>query len=547
MFNEFRLSFFSGIILPVIIFLAGSLPAIALNSKNLVNPGEKPDLIVGIVVEKMRYDYLTRMWSKFGDNGFKRLVTEGSSFTNARYDYLTNQSSSGYATIFTGANPSAHGVIADNWYNRLGNNIQSSVFDDNVFAVGGSFGNGRRSPSALLSATVGDELRMASDFRSKVFSVSLNDVAAVLSGGFSANGAWWFDPVHGEWMSSSYYIDSLPGWVKEFNSRMLPDLYLDRAWEPSAGQTSYFSKNPDTFNTPFHYDLKRIRRRSDDYSIMKAIPQGNTFTKDFALSVILNEQLGRNGHTDMIVIGFSAMAEIDHQYGTFSKELQDAYLRLDRDIAHLLTFLEATYGKDNTLVFLTADQAVSYPTSYNTSARIPGGIFSPSQAMSLLRSYLNIAYGQADWVSSYNAGMIYLNHSQIETSNISLEDIQYRSSRFLNQFRGVAGTITEDVFRRNFFSEGIPAKIQAGFHPKRSGDIMLYLQQGWFERGFSGDRLILTSYDQHVPLVFYGWNIGNSNYSRPVSMTDIAPTISMILNIPIPQFTTGKPIMELLK
>jgi predicted AlkP superfamily pyrophosphatase or phosphodiesterase len=547
MFNEVRLSFFSGIILPVIIFLTGSLPAIALNNKNIVNPGEKPDLIVGIVVEKMRYDYLTRMWNLFGDNGFKRLVTEGSSFNNARYDYLTNQSSSGYATIFTGANPSAHGVIADNWYNRLGNNMQSSVFDDNVFAVGGSFGNGRRSPSAMLSATVGDELRMASDFRSKVFTVSLNDVAAVLSGGFSANGAWWFDPVHGEWMSSSYYIDSLPGWVKEFNSRMLPDLYLDRAWEPSAGQTSYFSKNPDTFNTPFHYDLKRMRRRSDDYSIMKAIPQGNTFTKDFALSVILNEQLGRNGHTDMIVIGFSAMAEIDHQFGTFSKELQDAYLRLDRDIAHLLTFLEATYGKDNTLVFLTADQAVSYPTSYNTSARIPGGIFSPSQAMSLLRSYLNITYGQADWVSSYNAGMIYLNHSQIETSNISLEDIQYRSSRFLNQFRGVAGTITEDVFRRNFFSEGIPAKIQAGFHPKRSGDVMLYLQQGWFERGFSGDRLILTSYDQHVPLVFYGWNIGNTNYSRPVSMTDIAPTISMILNIPIPQFTTGKPIMELLK
>jgi predicted AlkP superfamily pyrophosphatase or phosphodiesterase len=546
MFNAIRLSYVSGIILPVIMFLAGSFPAIALNNINYTNPGEKPDLVVGIVVEKMRYDYLTRMWNKFGDNGFKRLVTEGSSFNNARYDYLTNQSSSGYATIFTGANPAAHGVIADHWYNRLGNNMQSSVFDDNVFAVGGSFNNGRRSPSAMLSATVGDELRMASDFRSKVFTVSLNDVAAVLSGGYSANGAWWFDPVHGEWMSSSYYIDSLPLWVKEFNSRMLPDLYLDRAWEPSAGQTSYFSKNPDSA-IPFHYDLKRIRRRSDDYSIMKAIPQGNTFTKDFALSVIVNEELGRNGHTDMIVIGFSAMAEIDDQYGTFSKELQDAYLRLDRDIAHLLTFLEATYGKDNTLVFLTADQAVSYPTSYNTSARIPGGIFSPSQAMSLLRSYLNITYGQADWISSYNAGMIYLNHSQIENSNLSLEDIQYRSSRFLNQFSGVAGTITEDVFRRNFFSEGIPAKIQAGFHPKRSGDIMLYLQQGWFERGFSGDRLILTSYDQHVPLVFYGWNIGNTNFSRPVSVADIAPTISMILHIPIPQFTTGKPIMELLK
>jgi predicted AlkP superfamily pyrophosphatase or phosphodiesterase len=506
----------------------------------------RPELVVGIVVEKMRYDYLTRMWDKFGENGFKRLIHEGSSFSNARFDYLVNQSSSGYATIFTGSNPSAHGVIADRWYNRLGGYMQSSVYDENVIAVGGSFNNGRRSPSALLTATIGDELRMASDFRSRVFTVSLNDASAILPGGFSANTAWWFDPVHGEWMSSSYYIDSLPPWVREFNSRRLPDIYLDRTWEPVAGNSSYFSKNPNPGEQPFRYDLKRMHRKSEDYSLIKAIPHGNSFLKDFAVSLIMNEELGKKGHTDMIVIGFSAMAEIDNEYGTFSKELQDAYLRLDGDIAHLLEFLNAVYGKSGILVFLTSDQAVSYPSSYNSTARIPGGSFSPAQAMSLLRSYLNITYGQGDWISSYNAGMVYLNHGQIESSNISLEDIQYSSSRFLNQFRGVAGTITEEVFRRNHFSEGVPAKIQAGFHSKRSGDVMLFLQQGWYERGFSGDRLMLTSYDQHVPLIFYGRGIASSNISRPVSIADIAPTISTMLNIPSPQFATGKPIMELL-
>jgi predicted AlkP superfamily pyrophosphatase or phosphodiesterase len=532
------------VFLPVIFLLSGTFSANALNINE--RPGGRPDLVVGIVVEKMRYDYLTRMWNQFGDNGFKRLISEGSSFNNTRYDYLVNQSAAGYATILTGANPSAHGVIADIWYNRLGDELQSSVFDASVIAVGGSFNNGRRSPASMLTATIGDELRMASDFRSRVFTVSLNDASAVLSGGFSANAAWWFDPVNAEWMTSTYYIDSLPPWVEKFNRQKLPEIYLGRTWEPVAGHTSYFSKNIDS-GEPFRYNLSRMNRRADDYSLMKAIPYGNTFTKDFALTLINSEQLGKNGYTDMLVIGFSATAKIDELYGTFSKEMQDAYLRLDQDIAHLLEFLDASFGKSGILVFLTSDQAVSYPPSYNNSARIPGGTFSPSRAMSLLRSYLNITYGPAEWVSSYNAGMVYLNHSQIESSNISLEDIQNRSSRFLNQFRGVAGTITEDVFRRNHFNDGIPARLQAGFHPRRSGDIMVYLQQGWHEQGFSGDRLTLTSYDQHVPLVFFGWNVTNGNYNHPVSVADIAPTLSMMLNIPFPQFTTGKPIMEMVR
>ncbi len=533
------------IVLVAVFLLAGTLAGKPAESESVTD--RKPDLVVGIVVEKMRYDYLTRLWDKFGDNGFKRLVAEGSSFNNARFDYLVNQSSAGYATIFTGSNPSSHGVIADSWYNRLGGNLQSSVYDGTVTAIGGSFQNGRRSPAAMLAATVGDELRMSSDFRSRVFTVSLNDASAVLSGGFSANAAWWFDPVHGDWMTSSYYIDSLPRWVREFNSRSLADVYLDRTWEPVAGHFSYFSKNPVAGDNPFKYNLKRINRRSDDYSIIKATPFGNTFTKDFALSLIHNERIGKNGHTDMLVIGFSATAHIDDHYGTFSKELQDAYLRLDQDIAHLLEFLNATYGKSNVLVFLTSDQAVAYPASYSNSARIPGGTFSPAQAMSLLRSYLNITFGPAEWVSAYNAGMLYLNHSQIESRNIPISDVQYASSRFLNQVSGVAGSVTEDVFRRNFFSDGIPAKIQAGFHPRRSGDVMIYLQQGWHERGIAGDRLTLTSYDQHVPLVFYGWNIENGVFRRQVSPADIAPTISMMLDIPFPQFTTGKPIPELLR
>jgi predicted AlkP superfamily pyrophosphatase or phosphodiesterase len=511
-------------------------------------PGkDSPDLIVGIVIDKMRYDYITRMWDQFGDHGFKRLIAGGSSFSNARYDYLINQSSSGYATIFTGANPSTHGIIADSWYDRLRDESKSGVFDENVIAVGGSFGNGQRSPVRMFTGTVGDELRMANDFRSRVYSVSLNDASAILSGGFSANAAWWYDDVNGEWMSSSYYIDRLPAWVRDFNSSKLPDMYLDRKWEPLISHDLYFGISGDSKSEPFQYDLKRMRRRNDGYGRIRETPYGNTLTKDFAISLIANEQLGKNGYTDMIIVGFSATAGIGQKHGTFSMELQDAYLRLDKDISHFLDFLNENFGSSNTLVFLTSDQAVGYPASYNSPAKLQGGIFSPPMTISLLRSYLNVSFGQADWVKSYNAGMVYLNHNLIEDNNIQLGEIQNLSARFLNQFSGIAGTVTEDVMRRNYFSDGIIAKIQAGFHPKRSGDIVLYLQQGWHERNMAGSNVTIISYDQHVPLVFYGWKTGRNNFNRPVSVADIVPTISLMLNIPIPPFATGKPIMEMLE
>ena len=509
------------------------------------NLQEKPDLIVGVVVEKMRYDYLTRMWDRFGENGFKKLVSEGSSFSNARYEYLVNQSAPGYSTIFTGANPSAHGIIADQWYDRLSNSMQSPVFDDRVIAVGGSFDKGRRSPTGLLAGTLGDELRMATDFRSRVYTVSMNDVSAVLAGGYSANAAWWFDDISGEWMSSSFYIDSLPFWVKDFNDGMLPDTYLERAWEPLAEYAAYFSIDDDHKTGPFSYNLRRMHRRSDNYGLLRATPWANTFTKDFALNLIVHEQLGRTGSTDMIVIGFSGTAEIDRLYGTFSPEVQDAYLRLDNDIAHLIGFFEEHFGKSNVLFFLTSDQAVTYPASYQEAARIPGGTFSPGIAMSLLRSYLNVTFERDDWVTSYNAGMVYLNRDLIEDRNIPLDLIQNRASRFINQFSGVAGTVNENVLNTNYFDGGVSARIQNGFHPKRSGDIMVYLRQGWYERSVSGDRLDMVSYDQHVPLLFYGWNMKSMNIRREVSPADITPTISLLLDIPTPPFTTGRPIMEL--
>ncbi len=527
-------------------------PAMSMTAGAGVDDGEgiragRPDLVVGLVIDRMRYDYVERMWDRFGEDGLKRLFSGGASFSNARYSHLVNHSASGYATIFTGSDPSAHGIIADYWYDRLRDGIQNSVYDGRRAAVGGTYANGQRSPHLLVSATIGDQLRMSTDFKSRVFTVSMNDAAAILSGGFSANSAWWFDDTSGSWMTSTFYIDSLPSWVSDFNNGKLPETYLQRVWEPAREWSLYTGPGEDQRTEPFSHDLRRMRRRGDDYRLLRSTPFGNTFTLDFARNLMVNENLGRTGETDMIIIGFSSTDEIDRYYGTFSKELQDAYIRLDRDIAYLLKFLDDYYGMSNVLVFMTSDRGAGYPENYNRRARLPSGTFSPGMAMALLRSYLNVTYGTGEWVQAYNAGMVYLSHDLIHKNNIPMDEIQYMSARFLGQLSGVAGAVSEGVISRNHFTSGMNYSVQAGFYPPRSGDVMIYFQQGWYERTVSGDRLELVSYDRHVPLVFFGRDVVPAGIKRGVSISDIAPTIALMLNIALPPSATGQPVLEIVR
>ncbi len=511
-------------------------------------PDDKPRLVVGIVVEKMRYDYLTRMWDRFGENGFRRLVNEGTLCRNASFEYLHNQTSPGYATIFTGANPSEHGIISNRWYRRLQGTIQESDHDESSGAVGGTYLNGKRSPVNLMSETVGDILRKASDFRSRVYTVSMNPAGAVLSGGFSANAAWWFDSNSGQWMTSTYYIESLPGWVEEFNEKRLPERYLDRVWKPLPAYGEYFSlnsKKTDSGSLPFEHDLRSMRRRGDDYSLLKYTPFGDTYTRDFSISLILNENLGKGRDADMIVIGFSGVAEIGGKHGVFSPELQDAYLRLDSEIAHFLEFIDKNFGRENVLLFLTSDQGAAYPDDYVSASRIPTGTFSQGAAMGLLRSYLNATYGEGEWVLGYHSRQVYLNRLLIEDSNIPLAEIQTKAASFLDQVSGVSGTFTSQMLTGNYYSSGPGSAVQKGFNPKRSGDIIISLRPGWKERSVTEDNTAQPVSDSHVPLIWYGGRINPGVVERPVGITDIAPTISFMLNIPFTNRFSGQPIKEI--
>lgn len=520
-------------------------------------PPEKPKLVVTLVVEQMRHDYLQRFWDKMGNNGFKRLINEGSYFRNASYGYLLNHTGSGIATLMTGAYPSTHGIIADEWYNQLKDKNTESTEDDKVKGVGGTPASGNRSPVNLFGSTISDELRLSNVLKSRVFSVSTNEKASVFGGGHLANAAWWFDTETGTMMSSSHYLTALPEWVTEFNSKKFADTYLGRKWEllltPEQYSESLAESNPykkpfDSQNTIFPYDLKKIRGKAARFDLLNLTPFGNTFTKDFVLSMLVNENLGKNGNTDFLFLSFSATSNIGHRFGILSVELQDAYLQLDRDIAHFLTFIDENYGKENVLIIFTSDRGANHNPAYLEFVGMPVSDFNQMQALILLRSYLNVTLGNGDWVKAYHSRQIYLNHQLIEDSKLSLVDLQEKVARFMLQFSGISAAIPAYILQQNYFGNGIHHKIQNGYHQKRSGDIILVLQPGWNERVNninSSNSLPIT--ENHVPLVWYGWKMNRASITRPVDITGVAPTLSILLGISPPQVSSGQLLQEVIR
>lgn len=525
-------------------------------SQTPVIPPEKPKLVVGIVVSEMRYDYIERFWDKFEDKGFKRLINNGTECKNVYHDYLIAESSPGFATIGTGAYPSEHGMVSDYWYDRLRNKVQYSVEDPRVETIGGVYESGKFSPKWLNYSTLSDELKVAGKFSPKVISVSLDPRAAIISGGHTADASYWYDKESGNWITSSYYIDSLDQWVEDFNAKKLPSIYLEKSWEPLYPLSEYTEclEDDNPYETGiknrkvFPYDLSVMAKKGKkelDYSILPQVPFGNTYTKDFAISAIIEEELGKDDITDWLHVNFAVGSYLGDLYSSWSVEMEDMYLRLDKDLAHFLDFLDSEIGLKNVLVYLVAENALAHEPAYLMDQRIPSGYFNYNAALTLLNSYLNIIYGKGEWLKFYYAKQLFLNRELIEDSKLSLEDFQDRVSRFMVQFEGVSNVLTSDNLMTNNYTAGSFERIQKTYNQKRSGDVILHLTPGWIEKG--ADREIASSYnyDAHVPLVFYGWKIGREVVSREISVIDLMPTIACLLNISKPLSMQGKIIPEL--
>ncbi len=511
---------------------------------------EKPRLVVGIVVEQMRQEYLDRFWDDFGDKGFKKLAINGTYFKNAHLNYSLTQTSPGYATIVTGAEPSGHGIVSDYWYIPLTGEKEKSIESNKSYSVTGikkqrlSY-----SPENLFSATYSDEAKLFSKGKSKIISLSLNPLGAILSGGYTADAAYWFDDKSGKWISNTYYMEELPDWVDTINARKSPEKFLERQWKPLMDIEKYTQTLPDTniyefgiYGTykTFPYDYKEIRKYVRDFELINLIPEGNTLTTDFAIAALLNENLGENEYTDFLFINYSVTENIGNLYGPQSVELMDAYLRLDNDLGHLITVLEETVGKNNFILYLTSNCGVSEVPQYLTDNKMPAGYFRQHYIKALLNSYLRVIYGEGNWILDFNNNQIYLNRVLIEDSQIPLRDFQNTVAGFIINSKGIANAITSYNMQNNVFLEGIPLKMQNSYNPKRSGDIMISLSPGWIE-----DMTNVVAhnsgytYDTHIPLVWYGWKVRRQTIYDEINITNIAPTISMILNTPKPALSTG--------
>jgi len=528
----------------------------ASTAQNKKIPPEKPKLVIGIVIEGMRYDYIYRFWDKFEEKGFKRLMYEGTSFKNANINYMFTQNAPGIASIYTGTTPSFHGIVSNEWYLRLKNEKVNCVDDPAYKMVGIKSDEGKKSPKQLLASTLGDEIKLFSTGKSKVIGVSLEERSAILGAGHSANAAYWIEGKSGQWVSNTYYMDELPKWVKEFNDKDFSKTFSDREWNTllpiSEYKESLTDKNSfeigfERNGTTFPYDIKAIKEKMKTLNIIKNVPAGNTLTTDFAVHAIVNEEMGKDEHTDLIAISYSVPDNIGLQFGPSSVEIQDCYLRLDKDIAHFLEVVDDLIGKENTLIFVTSNCGVAEIPRYLDSLKVASGYFKNFYALTLLKTYLNAVYGKGEWVQGYVEQQIFLNHNMIEDAKISLEDIQNKTAQFLLQFNGVSNTITSTTLQTTHFTKGIFEKMQNSFQQKRSGDVLINLTSGWVE-----DISTATthnsgySYDTHVPLIFYGWKIGRNSISRPVNITDIAPTIAAFLNMSFPNASTGEPILEMI-
>jgi predicted AlkP superfamily pyrophosphatase or phosphodiesterase len=516
---------------------------------------KKPKLIVGIVVDQMRQDYLYKYADRYSEDGFKRLINEGFMMKNGHYNYIPTYTGPGHASVYTGTTPATHGIISNNWYVKSTGESIYCAGDSTVTNVGGTPGNGQISPRNLLTTTITDELRFASNKRSKVVGIAIKDRGASLPAGHLGD-AYWFDSENGDFMTSTYYHDELPAWVKAFNAKKLPDSYLNQSWETLYPIDTYTQSIADdnpfeaSFSgkelSTFPYNLAELREQNGGPGLIAATPFGNSLTLDFAIAAIEGENLGKGKETDFLAMSFSSPDYIGHRFGPASVELEDNYLRLDRDMATLLEYLDKTMGEGEYLIFLTSDHGVADVATYMESEKVPSGNLNVSYIRSQLIGYMIAVYGEGDWILNVSNEQVFLNEKLARDQKLDLGKIENELALFLLRFRGIKEVYTATTMKTAAFEEGRAHSLQNGYNHKSSGNLMLILEPGWLTGGAKGtSHGTGFTYDTHVPILFFGWNVKSGSSSRYASITDIAPTLSMMLGIRLPNGSTGQPIIEI--
>lgn len=519
---------------------------------------EKPKLVVGIVVDQMRYDYLTRFKNRFGDTGFTRLINEGFTCENNHFNYIPTYTGPGHASVFTGTTPSNHGIISNNWYNKFEKQDVYCAGDDSVESVGTASDAGKMSPHRMKTTTMTDQNRLHTQMRGKTVGISLKDRGAILPAGHTANGAYWF---HGKdearWITSSFYMDELPKWVSDFNASGKAKSYL-KTWDTFYNIDTYTESSIDLTEfeggyrgkeqAVFPYDLAALADQNGGYDIIKESPYGNSLTTDFAIASLDGEQLGQDEFTDFLTVSYSSTDYLGHNFGVNAKETEDAYIRLDQDLSRLLTTLDNKVGAGNYTVFLTSDHGAVHVPAYLSSLRIPSGYFDNRSFAKALKEYVALNYGREDLIEDISNYQVFLSYTAIAEDAVDEEKLQKDIANFALQYDQVDKVFTRAQMQQADYTTGIGSLIQEGFHQKRSGDVFMVLDPSVISYGKTGSTHGSgLNYDTHAPLIFYGKGIKKGKTYSKTRITDIVPTISALLGISFPNSMTGEIISEVLE
>lgn len=515
----------------------------------------RPKLVVGIVVDQMRWDYLYRYFDRYAPNGgFKRLLSQGFSCENTLIPYAPTVTAPGHATIYTGTVPAIHGITGNMWWDNLQQREVYCTEDKAVQTVGSNTSAGMQSPRNLLVTTICDELRLATNFQSKVIGIAIKDRGGILPAGHSATAAYWYDAGTGNWISSNYYMTELPQWVKELNAKKLVDKYYEKGWDLLYPANTYLQSTAD--NKPYEnkglgaglpYDLKKFIGKN--YSVISTTPFGNTLTLDMVKAAVEAEKLGDDLIPDFLAVSFSSPDYIGHGFGPNSIEQEDDFLRLDKELGEFLSYLDAKVGQGQYTVFLSADHGVAHVPEFMQENNLPGGRFNDGALVEQMNQQLKDKYNKGDLIQLISNYQITLNNKRIAEAKLNRDEIVNWILDFMSKQEGVAR-----IFEiKEMQSTPLPAKekemLVNGYFPNRGGDIQLVLQPGWIE-SFSNTGTthgLWNPYDAHIPLLWYGWGINPGKTYRETYMTDIAPTLAALLKIQMPSGSIGKVISEAIK
>ena len=540
-----------------------SIVAIALFSTGIFaqkiknNTPQRPKLVVGLVVDQMRWDYLYRYYEKYGDGGFKRLLKDGYSMNNVHINYIPTYTAVGHTTIYTGSVPSIHGIAGNDWFDKSSGKEVYCTTDENYNPIGtDSKKVGSHSPKNLWSTTVTDQLMIGTNFKSKVVGVSLKDRASILPAGHNPTGAYWFDDSSGNFVTSSYYRDSLPKWLLDFNAKNTADELVKNGWNTLLPIAEYTESSPDnsswegllgsakTPTFPYSNLFADYKEKKDN---IRYTPFGNTLTLKVAEAALEGENMGADGISDFLAINLASTDYAGHKFGPNSIEVEDVYLRLDQDLAEFFKFLDKKVGKGEYTVFLSADHGGAHSVGYMQEHKMPTGFYGEN-AKKDYNLLLKDKFGVDNLVSDVMNSQIYLNDNVMNTSKLEKEDVVEFLLSELKKDQSVLYAVAMQKIAESSIPEPLKTRIINGYNWERRGDIQLIMHDSWLPSYSKTGTThgAWNSYDSHIPLIFMGWGIKKGESNKDYSMTDIAPTLSALLKIEFPSGNIGNPIVEVL-